>query len=289
MRCIRPVRLLDGDNVVFVPCGKCVNCMRNKQNDWIFRLSQEQLSWQYTYFVTLTYRDNDLHFVCSLKGSHGNHAEFSCLNKRDIQLFLKRLRKNIKGKLKYIICGEYGDTTLRPHYHGLLFSDCELDRDVVLKSWNHQDIVYNCFDVAYEGAAAGYVTKYLTKSVLLPKYIQLADRQIKPFIMCSKGLGISYLENPEVFNFHKDGSETYVVRDGIKYSIPRYYREKIFTDKQKEVISAVNDLRLSEDILKHQFDYLRKGFKSKREYLINQQKEIDRIALKKLKSKVSKL
>lgn len=40
----------------------------------------------------------------------------------DIQLFCKRLRK-AKYKLKYIIVGEYGTTTHRPHYHAILWTD----------------------------------------------------------------------------------------------------------------------------------------------------------------------
>lgn len=43
---------------VACPCGKCLECVRQYQNDWSFRLSAEACEWKHLYFVTLTY-DND--------------------------------------------------------------------------------------------------------------------------------------------------------------------------------------------------------------------------------------
>ncbi|QCS36057.1 hypothetical protein [Capybara microvirus Cap1_SP_108] len=49
------------------------------------------------------------------------------LQPRDTQLFLKRLRINLKrqfglsDKLRYFLCGEYGEERGRPHYHMILF------------------------------------------------------------------------------------------------------------------------------------------------------------------------
>nr|UQB76404.1 replication associated protein [Flumine microvirus 13] len=54
-------------------------------------------------FVTLTY-----------------DREVTSLRISDVQLWLKRLRKRC-GSLRVFYCGEYGDTTQRPHYHAVLF------------------------------------------------------------------------------------------------------------------------------------------------------------------------
>lgn len=43
---------------VACPCGKCLECVRQYQNDWSYRLSAEACDWEYTYFITLTY-DNE--------------------------------------------------------------------------------------------------------------------------------------------------------------------------------------------------------------------------------------
>lgn len=59
------------------------------------------------------------------------------LSKSDVQKFFKRLRRYIEydkerllsdlpseeRKFRYYVCGEYGPTTLRPHYHGIIFCD----------------------------------------------------------------------------------------------------------------------------------------------------------------------
>lgn len=60
-------------------------------------------------FVTLTYAEETLPAGASL-------------NKKDYQNFLKRLRFAMGShRLRYFICGEYGDQGGRPHYHAVLF------------------------------------------------------------------------------------------------------------------------------------------------------------------------
>lgn len=44
------------------------------------------------------------------------------LDHRPFQLFMKRLRKKLHGRtVRYLMCGEYGEHTHRPHYHVILF------------------------------------------------------------------------------------------------------------------------------------------------------------------------
>jgi hypothetical protein len=57
--------------------------------------------------VTLTYRDEDL-------------PPGDTLRHRDFQNFLKRIRK-AGERFRYFMCGEYGETKKRPHYHAILF------------------------------------------------------------------------------------------------------------------------------------------------------------------------
>ena len=89
--------------LLLIPCGKCEACVQNKALEWTARLMKEAEEWKYTYFVTLTYDDNHV----------------KDLNKRDLQLFLKRFRKKTGFEMKYYITGEYGEMTFRPHYHAI--------------------------------------------------------------------------------------------------------------------------------------------------------------------------
>lgn len=61
-------------------------------------------------FITLTYNDENLPDLKSLE-----YGTF--------QLFMKRLRKKYTGKkIRFYMCGEYGDEMERPHFHACLFN-----------------------------------------------------------------------------------------------------------------------------------------------------------------------
>lgn len=59
-------------------------------------------------FLTLTYDDEHL-------------PENGSLHKPDLQKFFKRLRFHTGKEIRYYACGEYGEKTLRAHYHVCLF------------------------------------------------------------------------------------------------------------------------------------------------------------------------
>ena len=97
--------------ILLIPCGKCPSCVQNKALEWTARLLKESEEWKYAYFLTLTYDDSHI----------------KDLNKRDLQLFLKRFRKSTGFELAYYINGEYGESTFRPHYHAIFFLNEKLD------------------------------------------------------------------------------------------------------------------------------------------------------------------
>lgn len=209
-----------------MPCGRCPSCMRNRQNEWVFRLNEELRISPFAYFFTLTYKDDLLPIlVCDLKYK----IEIPTLCKRDIQLFMKRLRKNTGLKFKYHIVGEYGPSTLRPHYHGLMFSQKPLNQDDLMNAWHKQDLHYKVFEPCFSRSAVGYVTKYICAVPFLPEHLKNLPREYRPFTMCSKGLGLSYLEtNSDLVDKKLGQMEDFVVLDGKKMAMPRYYRDKLF-------------------------------------------------------------
>lgn len=79
------------------------------------------------YFVTLTYDDLHLpinHYCDDETGEIGSTAT---LDKKDFQLFMKRLREHHCRKygddaqLRFFAAGEYGSRTHRPHYHAIIY------------------------------------------------------------------------------------------------------------------------------------------------------------------------
>lgn len=121
-----------------IPCGKCMECRLAYSRQWADRMMLELVEQKKAIFLTLTYDDNHIHpatfkpvvyqgFLPRCKNEvlqdDGYFVpEFSSLDKRDAQLFIKRLRKHFEPlKLRYYLAGEYGDRTLRPHMHMILY------------------------------------------------------------------------------------------------------------------------------------------------------------------------
>lgn len=106
-----------------VPCRKCINCRLNYAKQWSQRCMLEAQYYSDNYFLTLTY-DNDYLPLEDLVNQDGEIIEkVPTLRKRDLQLFMKRLRKHFEGtKVRFFGVGEYGGQTMRPHYHLILFN-----------------------------------------------------------------------------------------------------------------------------------------------------------------------
>ena len=236
-----------GYGEIVVPCGKCPSCINRKVDDWVFRCIQEDQVSNSSYFVTLTYDIPHVPF--------DDRGRMS-LNKGDLQKFFKRLRyyheKNnwsgdLRGEkkgIKYLACGEYGDSRKRPHYHAVIFNSHP--RDIEL-AWDMGAI--HIGNVTNKSIA--YVVKYMNK--------EYSDRRTgpypeyywknRPFRVSSKNLGISYLTD-EIIKYHKaDPDRNYVTIDGYKKALPRYYRNKIYTDDEKiQLLSHVNEKILEKDL-----------------------------------------
>lgn len=103
-------------------------------------------------FLTLTYSDDHL-------PSNEN------LKPQDLQKFFKRLRRQIEpSTLRYFACGEYGETTQRPHYHAALFGLGPEDAETIDKSWG----LGHSFTGDLTSDSATYVAGYVTKKMTNP-------------------------------------------------------------------------------------------------------------------------
>lgn len=172
--CLTPFSVtLDNENVVQVPCGKCPICRARRISQWSFRLMEQEKVSTSAHFITLTYATE--HVPITGKG-------FMSIVKRDIQLFLKRLRKShhpSEHPIKYYAVGEYGGRTNRPHYHVIIFN---ADLDKIQPAWKLGQVHYG----TVTGASIGYTLKYMSKKGRIPLR-QNDDRQ-KEFSLMSKDL-----------------------------------------------------------------------------------------------------
>lgn len=194
---------------------------------------QEEKTSDSAEWVTLTY--DTRHAPITSNG-------FLTLNKRDIQLFFKRLRKANPGRrIRYYCVGEYGTKNWRPHYHAHIFN---VDVTTIQPAWHMGQVYYG----KVQGASVGYTLKYMMKKGRIPQHAR-DDRQPE-YAQMSKGLGASYLTDAMVA-WHRDDlyNRMYVVVDGNqKVAMPRYLKQKLYTDPEREEIG----LRARSNMLKEQ-------------------------------------
>lgn len=204
MKCLSPisVRCDEGDYNV-VPCGRCIVCKDNRIKDWFIRIMCEVSYCDYSKFVTLTYDDE--------------HVGMNELDHRDWQLYMKRVRKSLGDiKVKYYMCGEYGEEMGRRHFHAIMmFYDVPEDfdlRETITGSWS-------CGFVS-----VGSVTPRSVRYCLnyMEKEFKNKDHKVVPYQKMSQGLGDRYFNDQK----HNLGKLGYLSYEGKKYDIPRYAKEK---------------------------------------------------------------
>lgn len=228
MRCMSPVRVKGGQ---FVPCGKCKFCMANRRADWSYRLQQELEVSSSAYFVTLTYADENLR-------QRG-------LSKRDVQLFLKKLRKyesklekpeGKKVSIRYYIVGEYGTRTGRAHYHALIFNASRETVERLPSIWEKGHVQVGTVG----GASIHYVTKYH-----LNRFDNVPVGCEPSFTLMSRGnggLGSNYVSKYR--DWHRGLMQFHAVDHGHIRRLPRYYRDKIFPNKWERALHGMKMERL---------------------------------------------
>lgn len=239
MRCLYPITVKNATGqFIDVPCGQCIHCRLNQSRQWSIRITHEQLKYgDNSCFLTLTYDDDHLPADCSVHKEH-------------VQLFLKRFRKHLgQKKIRYFGCGEYGDTFGRPHYHVIVFG-VPVDADIFrnrhvhyekgkpcgwhcdLSAWSDPK-TYEYYGKVHIGTvtpeSANYVASYVVKKVKGKQAKEYySNLGIEPeFVLMSRrpGIGSDYISS------HADYYRThnFVALKGVKYPLPRYYKEKAET------------------------------------------------------------
>lgn len=263
-KCLHPVF----KNHTFHPCGECRYCRMNETRDWAVRTCNEQRYYKYGSFVTLTYDNKKVAENPYDKDYYDKPLVWS-LHYQDLKDFLGRLRDQyeynadlilvdktkIIGKknprvypeFKYMGCGEYGDEfTHRPHWHicllGVDFADkypwrrsrkCRdkwLYRSPVCeKLWKYGNVEIGSLEEDDINYCSGYVQKKI-KSKGDEYYRKQGKEPPKRYM--SKGLGKRFLE--EFFeDIKRDG---FVFYKGKKTSLPRYYRDKVYSKEERQAI-----------------------------------------------------
>lgn len=217
--------------------------------DWVNRLEEELRTSVNAHFITLTYEDR----YCP----QTYFGETLC--KKDVQNFIKRLRKKCEPGIKYFLVGEYGSKTERPHYHAIIFNIIPRSgsiSDVIGNAWS----IYNSNNRTYRKIGMVHFGNVTIKSIsYTAKYVMQLNRKYeekeRPFSLISKGLGKEYIERNG--SFHEGNIEhLYFPKEGGKRTaLPRYYKEKLYTKEERKRFENRMRARSDKDYMEKQERY----------------------------------
>lgn len=232
-----------------VPCGNCMGCKLEHARQWSVRMMHEKKFHAETSFLTLTYDDQHV-------------PESFGLDLRHWQTFMKRLRKALEPRrIRFYMCGEYGELNLRPHFHAIIFGydppdkvfhsvsdrgDKQYTSATLSRVWTAGIITTG--DVTHESCR--YVAQYCMKKIKTNDEYG-ADRfwrlspvtgeyyQVRPpFATMSRGdnqgsggIGSRYVEEFKS-DFYPSG---YIIVDGVKQAPPRYYKSKLTEEERRHL------------------------------------------------------
>lgn len=184
------------------------------------------------------------------------------MSKRDVQLWLKILRRKIETYLcpndkgnffRYYIISEIGPTTSRCHAHGLFFCSSREISEYLLQrslyeSWKMCDSVrFNQFCRYTDSGSAQYVSNYVSSVDSLPSYYRHSS--IRPWRLASKAPSIGYSEFDlsEVQNRISVGDMQYIrsirrIEQQYTLSYPKGYLSRIFPKSYRFSLLSFNGL-----------------------------------------------
>jgi len=245
------------DHTQDIGCGRCILCLVEKSRQWAVRCVHEASLYEKNCFLTLTFNQSCQIATRSARGRYQKLKKSKLvdptwsLHKFHFQDFMKRLRKhfygNSKGSVRYLHCGEYGETFARPHHHACLFNfdfpDKKLwsvregvslyDSETLDRLWGHGNCKIG--EVSFDSAA--YIARYTVKKLKDLKgqelYSALCDRsknrkylpdgRLREYLRMSRrpGLGKGWIDQYKSDVFPKD----YIVIRGKKCKVPKFYNK----------------------------------------------------------------
>lgn len=200
--CLKPIKIYNRSRsftpfthkaTMSVACGKCEQCQKKKQNDWLFRSVAEMQRVSklkgFVLFPTLTYRNSDLPCWYDSEFDYNipvfDKSHFVSFRTK-LRVYLKRAGFDFSGDntIRYLYVTEYGEKKGRSHIHCLLFIPFDISitllKSLVKKAWIYGFVMYSKKGAKVQSVKGlEYVMKYMHKDMLyynkykVDDYIQL--------------------------------------------------------------------------------------------------------------------
>lgn len=227
------------ERVLLVPigCGKCIECKKQKAREWQIRLGEDVKYNKNGVFVTLTFSNEELTKLDKKVDSKiQGYARDNATATLAVKLFRERWRKRTGKSPRHWLITELGHKgTERIHLHGIIWTD---EREYIDKHWGYGYTWIQKKEKNVGGAVTNYITKYITKQ-------DKKHKEYKGIILCSAGIGKAFVENDKIGYYRYKGENTneqYITKSLQKIGMPIYYRNKLWTDEERELlwINSIN-------------------------------------------------
>jgi len=232
--------ICDDERKLKVPvgCGLCIECRKQKANNWRIRIAEELKENGDAMFVTFSFSNESIeHLENEWRRIEKSEPDANDVATLGMRRFLERIRKLTGKSIKHIAFTELGqENTERIHLHAIFW---DIKKYMVKNKWglNHSPTLTekwsygNCYYGDYcNEKTANYIVKYILKTD--PKH-----NEFIPKVLCSKGIGKRYIGTINAKNNEYNGTETreyYRFNNGAKGQLPIYYRNKIYTEEQRD-------------------------------------------------------
>lgn len=231
------VPAVSDERVKLIPvgCGDCIECRKQKARGWQVRLLEDIKTNTNGKFVTLTFSNEsilEIHKAIEKECKKNKIAMpegytlDNAIATKAVRLFNENWRAKHKKALRHWLVTELGHNgTENIHLHGIVWTD--KPEEEITARWGYG---YTWIGDYVNGRTVNYIIKYVTK--------RDDDHQhYKSIILTSPGIGGNYMRRSDwqMNKYKPTGTvETYRTSTGHKVAMPSYWRNKIYSDEERE-------------------------------------------------------
>lgn len=231
----------DRTKYVAIGCQYCIECRKKRAREWQVRLLEEIKDKKNGRFVSMTFTPEWLKHCTEGALQEEPKAEGYQLDnltaKWAVRRFLERWRKDKGESVRHWLITELGQKgTEHMHIHGIIWTDETME--YIEKKWRYGTIWKK------KEKEAGYINYVNERTInYIIKYITKIDEKHKGYIgkvMASNkphGIGGKYVETANGRDHKYNGDKTrdyYRLGNGQKVSNPIYYRNKLYTEEERQ-------------------------------------------------------
>lgn len=233
--------------VLWVPvgCQNCIECRKKKAREWSTRLLEDIQHHTNGRFITLTLNDETYDYFNNLinpdlDGYDRDNAIITLATRN----YLERYRKKHGKSLRHWFVTELGHNgTENIHIHGIIWTNDTIDATEYW-NWKERNSGRILGGYVWKGYMKnGKLQNYVSERTInyITKYVNKTDvkhRGYQSRILTSAGIGHHYTTGNtnwrrNVYRGNKT-REFYLTRTGHKVNLPIYWRNKIYTEEERE-------------------------------------------------------